>query len=419
MNCVAYRLPTSFVVVTGTVERTIDQLTQPYGESAPDLRLKEYSVSVACEGDGPTYLVAPARGNWLWSYKGSFATTVDGRLTSASTESSGTLSTVVSSMVGVAGAVLGVGAMLATEGPAASPEDTHLEAALGADQRELRWYARDHPAEYELAKGLAARAVQLRADLIDAIRKEFAEGAGPNESDRISALKDLTDEALVRSRTQYAAWREGTRTSVEDRFEIRQRMHDVPIRLPDPGAESAYSDPVSINPAGDSCAELPTDLADLWLRFGVGITATWPGDDRRARAPQGKLAPGNGSESEHVLIRTPDPVELSVTTRAPIPNSGRYQRSVISRSRHWVADANSVHHWFKLEKSVWGRRSLTLAFDTDGFLSGVSTDADASLPTSLTTLTESPDAVTRALESVTRAQSALLSAKGGTPQSMP
>jgi hypothetical protein len=409
MNCVSYRLPTSFVVVTGTVVRTIDELDDLHHDdwSAHDLSLKEYSVSVVTEGDGPTYFVSPTRGNWMWSYKGTFATTVDGRLTGASGDSTGNLGIVVRSVVGVAGAVLGLRA-LAREGPEGPQEEIELEAAFGASRRELERYAQENPVDYEHARHLAAVIGTLRQNLVDAIQNEFNDGSESNRSTRLSALEPLTEAALARAKAHYIAWRASKRSTLEDTFEIRQRVDDVPTHLPDPDSDPAYiPPPAAISPTGDTFSQLPTDLADLWMHFGVGVTAIRPDRNRRTDAEQGKWKPVRGSEEEYVLVRQPELLELVVTRRFHVPNSDRCHRSVVSRSRHWVADTNSAHRWFKLQKSIWGRRSLKLEFDADGYLRGVSTNGDASLPTYLSALADAPRAVTGGLESVTKVGSSL------------
>lgn len=399
MTTVNYRLPTSSVVVTGTVSRSRDLLGErhSHGVSQQPATIKDFDVAVLTEGGSCRYAVDVEQGWWLWSYKGSFSTTVDGRLCSVSVESTGTLNTVLTASAGVAGSLLVLSSLSTDE---QSDKDlVSLAAFLGASERERAAFAEENGLEHDRAARLLTALVDVRAKIVEALEEGIA-SADAEYPAKLMAIERTVEAGLTRIKAHYTAWRATKVISVEEPFELRVPVGLLAAELPPREAVKLRAGP-------------PEDLADLWQRFSIGITGTWLAPAERSTDAIDKVTPPRGEPSRHVVVRHPDHLELVVSEHTP-GSEDRPEDAldvVISRSRHWVADGRSRHESFELKKSLWGRRALSLDFDADGFLCKVAAEGDAALPVALSALAGLPGDLAGGLESGTKVRTSLAAAR--------
>jgi hypothetical protein len=87
---ITYRLPCAVIVISGTVRRTLDKDRDPrktIGDMRPEMVSKTVLVRhQADDGSGQTVTI---KGGWFLQYKSSFSFQEDGRLTQASSETTG------------------------------------------------------------------------------------------------------------------------------------------------------------------------------------------------------------------------------------------------------------------------------------------------------------------------------------------
>ncbi|MCL3861245.1 hypothetical protein [Actinotalea sp. K2] len=385
---VTYRLPVSRIVVRGRIRRSTDTLYPTTDSRHGVAELTGTTVSVVTEADDRALTVTPPTKGWLSAYQSSFTTTSDGRLTSAASESTGALGRVITSVVTVAGSLVGWAALGSDQ---ADLEDA--TRALGAATPfEATKFAEVKKEEYDRAIDLLRRRRRIREQTDQVIDQAIGQpGASRGRLAELTAMsRDVTEE-LGRLQAVYAAWRASTRTVTEEPFELRI----TPSALP---ATSHASGTFSPGPAETPA---PTTLGALARDFGIGVHGTW------VRPASGRTTTTEppSPRSDQILVRRPDVLEVTVTQHKDS------RVLLLARSRHLVVDEHSTHEAFTLTRSRWGRRSLSLAFDGDGLLTTIGTEGDAVLATAAEALAGVPAAFAGGIEGATSVDAALRAAR--------
>lgn len=367
---ISYRLPCAELVVSGTVRRTYDPITDtvPLAERPATLVAHAFAVRhVAGESRSVTL-----PGGWLRTFKGAFAFTADGRLTSASAESTGQAGAVLSAAATIAGAAVGLHAAGVALGATADPADAR--------------YGTDHPDESARRARVTELVKKTREAQLTVVDSVLADPAAADRArwDLLERMHRSLAAELAILDTHRAAWRDGLRQTVDEIFEFTVPLADV--KLPEEKAATETS------PAA------PANLTELWKRHGIGVRAAWAAERGTATVP---LTPA----TSQLVTRVPDLVTLSVVQRVhgvPV---------VTATSRHLVMDDRSRVAYHPLEKSLFGRRSRSLTFDTDGVLTGLSVEGAAVLAEAATAAGALPAAFAGGLGSANSAVSGLATAR--------
>jgi hypothetical protein len=213
---------------------------------------------------------------------------------------------------------------------------------------------------------------------------------------QLQALREtqrLLDEWIAALDAHYAAWLAGRVTSVDDQFELVVQLADLPATIEDADAKfegKAFSD--------TSPGAVTDGPGDLWRRYGLAVLAQWA--RKRMGADQVVTA-----EFDDLVAREAEPITISVVEHVS------EQPVVTSRSRHLVADTRSPLRVYRLKRTWFGRRSLALSFSENGYLSGVDAEGAAVLGEAAKALAGTPAALGSGVESFTKLQSGLATAR--------
>jgi hypothetical protein len=213
---------------------------------------------------------------------------------------------------------------------------------------------------------------------------------------QLQALREtqrLLVERIAVLDAHYAAWLAGRVTTVDDQFELVVKLVDLPAT-----AEEADERFEGSGLSDTSPGAAPASLGELWTRYGLTVLARW---ERPREARDRTVAP----DPCYLVTREAEPVTIAVVEHV----SG--QPVVTSRSRHLVADTRSPLRVYRLERSWFGRRSLALSFSENGYLSGVDAEGAASLGEAAKALAGTPAALASGVDSFTKAQGGLTSAR--------
>jgi hypothetical protein len=377
---ISYRLPRAELLVSGTVRRTRDTITDvaPLAGQCANLVSHAFAVRHIVGRDKYTVTLP---GGWLRAFKGSFSFTSDRRLAGTTTESTGYAGTILTAAATVAGAALGLRAVGAGAGVA-------LDGDAPADPAEEK-YREAHPAVSERRGQIAQLLEKFQEAQLEAA-KQVLDGSPETDAARWDLLQRVR-QSLESERdildAHFAAWRAGTIETVDEAFEFAVPLTELRSSAGQPDAACS-----------DESPEPPKTLHDLWTRYGVGVVATW-GDGRAGG--EVKVQPA----SSQIVTRIPDRVTLSVVERqhgVPV---------VTASSTHLVMDDYSEVEYFTLEKSLFGRRSLALTFDGDGVVTGVAVEGAASLAEAASATGQLPAAVGGGIGSLNTAVSGLATAR--------
>lgn len=379
-RAISYRLPCAELVVSGTVRRTRDTITDVAPLASQRAILVSHAFAVRHVVSRDKYSVT-LPGGWLRAFKGSFSFTSDRRLAGTAAESTGYAGTILTAAATVAGAALGLrtvgtgtGVALDGDAPADPAEEKYREAHPAVSERRgqiAQLLERFQEAQLEAARQIldgSPDAHAVRWDLLQRVKQSL-------ESER-----DLLD-------AHFAAWRAGTIETVDEAFEFAVPLSELRGSAGQPDAACSEESP-----------ESPKTLHHLWTQYGVGVAASW-GDGRGGQ--QVNVHP----TSSQIATRIPDRVTLSVVEHqhgVPV---------VTASSTHLVMDDYSEVEYFTLEKSLFGRRSLALTFDGDGVVTGVAVEGAASLAQAASATGQLPAAIDGGIGSLNTAVSGLATAR--------
>lgn len=383
MTEITYRLPRTELVVTGGVRTSRDRLKLVDGQPKTATALTYSAVKLVTSADlSPILTVIPPTGR-LSTYKGSFGVAPDGRLTSASADITGEAGAALKSLASLAGTAVAIAALDVTGAPKDDADDEQI----------LAEYRNDHPdpcaAFLELRKARKKLDAQMRTEV-----GKVAAGSGDlAELRRVQALIAAIGVQLTAADGHFRTWRSSKVETLDQAFELRVALADIPPRMADAGW-AAGGTATGTGP--------PKNLQELWERYGVGIEASWLGGSTTPRSQQEKQA--IAAKTDHVYTRVAELLELRLVQAhgADVVETGR-QRALVADEWSKVKD-------FKLKSSWFGRKSLALAFDADGFVSTVSVEGSSALAAGLAAAGGVTDGFTSGVEGGTKAFNAVRSA---------
>lgn len=374
-----YRLPRTEIVVSGMHSHINDQIVPEWsGES-----IRQLDIAVQTVADLRSKPVLELSQGFLKSYSGAVAQAADGRLSSAHRSYSGQGGTVVKSLATLAGAV--VRGLALGKAPGARP----VNEETGDDRRVSEAYAVQCEKASDRRINIAKLQRKAHEELISLARQMVekpaaAAGAKARMAQVQSALASLDSERRLAD-LHFEAWRAGTRSSVENRFELRIPVADLPATTS--GTDQA--------PAGESESGAPTSLCDLWQRFGIGLLATWAG------CREGQPQAVDGQKSSTIQARRPDHLTVQVVL-------GQGEQTVLDISHHLVVDEFSRLEKFDISRNIFRETSLAVTFDAQGMLVGVSSSSTSALAGALGAAAAVPAALASGVDSAGSAQSSLV-----------
>lgn len=394
---VRYALPESRIRLSSTVTVTEDTL---FGSKTT---VPQTVVALEIGATARNRTLTQCRG-WFHSTAATLALNEEGRLTSTSIESSGQAGKVV---VGVVGAAVSVGSAVLGGGgaglaaAAASALNGASEArlmAIGQELRQIGEPAPRTPEEIEAAAfaeadpGAAAmrtryqtllrstieEIAQVSSRLLDAEDREQAALAAKWLASLEAAL------AVIQARLDalnglFAAWRA---TKIETRTETHERLISI---------EDLNGSKLHTSRRGKEVVESESKaVRKAWSKHGVAVEVRpRPGwEPRGGRRTAGK---------NEILVRIPRPVILDVYERGP-----EGEAVLRERKEHLVMDSRCDTEVFKLRRSRWAKRSLTLGFNDLGGLASLSDQSDSAAAAAATTMGELPATVSASLESAAK-----------------
>ena len=382
MTSITYRLPGTQLVVTGVIKTLTDELTIVDEEPKTTATLTSSTVKLVTSADLSASLTLSPPTGWYFTYKGSFGIAPDGRLTAASSDVTGEGGAILKSLASLAGTALSIAALAATDAPKDDADNENIAAA----------YLGDYPKEHAVFMGLRRARRKLGVQLADEIAKVADGGGDLAELRRLRALLAIVGDQLVAADAHFRAWRSSKITTVEESFELRVALVDIPASV------AGWGGGASVAGGG-----VPTSLEELWKRYGIGVEASWlegAGPKKRADVEAVTV----GSSADVVYTRVPELLELRLVK----PDGARVVET--GRQRAMVADDRSTITEHKLEKSFFGRKSLALTFDGDGFVSNVAVEGSSGLAAGLSAATGAVEGFTGGVEGGTKAFKAISAA---------
>lgn len=376
-----YRLPRTEVVVSGTHSRVTDHIVTSWsGESITQL-----DITAQTAADLRSCPVLQLRQGFLSNYFGAVTQHADGRLRSARRSHSGQGGTAVKSLATLAGAVVRGLALAGT------PAERPVREETGDDRVVSDQYSIECRAAFERRIEIAKLQGKAHVELIrlagEILEKPTAAPAAKARMAQVqSALASLDAERRLAD-LHFEAWRAGTRSSDENRFELRIPVAALPTEINELATLAAS--------ASTGVTGVPTSWSDLWQRFGIGLVATW-GEGRKAQAQA-----VDNQKSSTIQARRPDHLILQIV-------HGRGERTVMDISHHFVADEFSRLEKFDISKNIFRDTSLEVTFDAQGMLVGLSSASTSALSGALGATATLPDAFASGAESVGYAQNSLL-----------
>ncbi len=380
-----YRLPLSRLLVCGVLRRSVDRALQPDADLARvAAQLVSYSIEPTTVADG-TELTAHLGRSWLFATKNTFSLTSDGRLSSASVESTGQLGEVAAA----AGQLLGAAAAVAL-GDAPDPHFIAYEVIHPASAARIT----------RLRQALAALGAALDAEYTAAT--ENTDPGNARTSGRIARLERLVEgleRRLAAAEAPFEAWMSQQVVTVDTYFSFVVELADIPGSAPQAAPRPADT----FTP--------PVDLDTLWSEYGVTVVARW----QSVRATKAWSRPAQPTERRKaaqarrtLYARCADTVELDTVCCL------QGVTTVKTTTRADVADSYSTHREIPLRRSLFGRRSVGVLFSAEGFLTGLSSEGDAALGRAAHAAAALPGSVQTGLEGVTKLRTASAAARRAT-----
>jgi hypothetical protein len=380
MTSINYRLPLTKLVVSGAIRTSKDELTLVDRKPKTTRSLVSSDVKLVTTADLTQERTLKPPTGTLETYKGAFSVTADGRLASASADVTGEAGAAIKSVASLAGTVAALA--IVALGPGEEPkDDADDEDILGA-------YRAAYKEECDAFKLLR----EQRKDVVRLIREAITTAVGDAgdlaDLRRLRSLLAVIDERLVPADAHFRVWRATKITHVEEAFELRVKLADIPGSV-----QAAQWGAGGVGGVDGP----PASLEQLWKGYGIGIEGSWL-SERAAAEQRAETA------VDHVYTRVPDLLELRVMK----PDGDRAIES--SRQRAMVADDRSKVVSYKLEKSRLGRKSLALTFDADGFVSTIAVEGSSALAAGLSAATGAVEGFTAGVEGGTKAYNAVRTA---------
>ncbi|GAA1579554.1 hypothetical protein GCM10009789_36630 [Kribbella sancticallisti] len=390
---IEYRLPLTKVRLQATVTETVDEIVQPRTLT----RTAERTFTLVTMADPGRRRELTVKGGLINDYAFEMAMTEDGRLTSASIESTGHLGQVLTATATLAGAAVALAtgnvplaAMLVTadggDQPLGATESVAEE--LTAQQQVWRAYRAAHPSEADRLKDLTAEHNEL-VNALDTARQRLRRAVGDalkmsREHQAVSTLEGLisdNERELDRANQRFAAWRAGT-------LKVTNFVHDELV------------DVVSLPRLADGALQfVDTDegkLVQTFFNNALGIVAT----DEDPPSTNATPDPANTVTDRLHLLKPRRVTLIHVEGNGESPTR-------VSTERVLVMDRACEVMSIPVRKSWSGRRQTGVTLSESGALTKLTYGGTASADAVAQSLAGLPAAFGGALESVATSRAKL------------
>lgn len=374
---IQYRLPTTAVRFHGTATTVRDELDRILRDDGRirDQRAVE-AVAEAITIADTVELTAVVEQRALKDGDVEIQLTRDGRLTSATSTSTGRAGT----MLGTAVTLAGVAAGVALAGPAALPlaamttrrllqglpseviEQAGEEEEPGAADPVLEAYAREHPREAARLASLRAIVARTEHELVGDIDRA---GTAPTREALIAVRRRQAALAAARSeldrvQEHLRLWRA---SKLSERTEALERVVPLDtVRL----AGAAIRDG-KLTLTGDASAR--TAVQQVWDELGlVAVIEDDPSTQQPTIHPTDKRIAG-------VWVRIPRPVLIATYRRRDRASD---HAELVERTRMLVVDGRSRLDRIDFRSSMWAKRSIALDIGADGGVTRYASGATSS-----------------------------------------
>jgi hypothetical protein len=275
---------------------------------------------------------------------------------------------------------------------AAAPAERSVKIETGDDEEVFDHYHTKYKAESQHRIAIAQVQREAHRKIVDLARDILNKPAEEAKVARVRLAEVRTALSALNSERQLAelhfeSWRAGTRSSVDNRFELRIAVADLPATID--------KLPISDAAASANFGSVPRDWRDLWQRFDIGLLAAW--ENHRKDQPQ----PVESGPSPTIQARRPDRLTLEIAR-------GREPTTVIGISHHLVVDEYSDLARFEMSKNIFRKNGLEVTFDARGMLVGLSSSSTSALSSALAAAAAAPGAFASGADFVGRAQNSLL-----------
>jgi hypothetical protein len=357
-NTIEYKLPLTVARLTATVTVTEDQLNGNSTKAVGD-------ASLATVGDPRDTYKVKIVNKPLNDLSVDLALTDDMRLTSASSESTGQVGTVVTKALGAAATIIGIAAAAAL----AAPEDVDKK----------------YEEEHEDLAHLRNRYRTVLSELAEQLATISEDIANPNADDRprlMASLKLLrsvradVEAELARLDKHFEAWRA---TKLTTRTELR--TSDLPTDILPATTDGTLA-----------WANLSDKCAAAWTELGVMITMDAIEPSPTATAP--------GDKDEGIWVRVPRPVIWRLWARDV--DGDNEKAHLVREGTAVLVDKNCKHEFVSFRRSWWARRSIKVEFSDAGILKKFETAATSSAAAAATALGEASGAISAGLENASK-----------------
>lgn len=405
-----YRLPLSYVRITGTAKYISDPLAAP-GEQVAEPQAQIELVVGADEWRPRSLDLDPRR--WR-DGASSLEFTEDGRLTSQSAEVVGQGGKALTGLVTVVTSV--AGALTAIAGPrAVAPLSVDQDPAAGAALQRLQAerddadglaaaveaaYKRTHPEEAELREKLLEINKKLATGIADSIARVHDSVDRPARLEaqqelrsRLNARESLRPD-LEKANAHFTAWRAGTQKAREERHEYHISLDEVrwsKVSVDETGTVT-FPDPSP----GDNEAKLTAAQAEIrqaWEHLGVVVLV----DDRRSRILREDVHSVPDAASHAVVVRIPREVTLRVFTRNADAKAVLKSTQPVS-----VLDSLCDHQEVEVRAGVFGEGKGRLSFHSGGTLAKIEASSKSGVAAAADALGGLPATVAQALETTNK-----------------
>jgi hypothetical protein len=390
---VTYYLPKSVIRLSATVKTTTDELSSdPIAPETSDWKAE--LLTVADNNRGRTVTLGTS---WLFDYGIKLAMSEDGRMTSASLDSTGQLGTVLASAAGLAvsiasAATFGLPGVLSRlvpgAGEAITREDLDGSTEEPGDPVAHR-YHEEHPEEFRRLTELKAEYTEAQ-DAVTAARRAHRKAAAATRDQAwrdyrqlIKAANDVSSE-LDRAKLMFTTWRASKQKTTEVVHECRLAVADLPV-LEHESLTLDYRMKEGADPAEKFYAE---------VGYLVCLTE---------RPPGGGMIPAGATTSDARLsVVQPRAVTL-VTVRKGTdgnPQVTGYQRVL-------VVDEHCSEVSVPIRKSLFARRNTAVTLSELGALVGLELGGTSSAAGAAAAATGVRTEALAALESAEKARKSL------------
>lgn len=370
---ITYSLPMSVVRVTGmrTTRHDSCLTKQPPPTTTA-------TTALAVVADPSATSAVQLHQGWLRQTQADLVLTDDGRLSSASSESTGDVGVLVKAVVSTATTLYGVarGAGMLTK-MRADEDDEVPEVHMEPVDRSEQLYREAHAVQAALLESYQETVVTLENGLAGRLRELSTGIPTKDQLGELQRLQVALGEAhaqLGRLEQHFKVWRAAQVVEV-----VEKHQYDVPL---DEAAAVAVT--------FDGRVTIPdsaTESRKAWEALGIVVEAR-PEEAIAAATPG--LPPFRG-----VHVRQPRAVQIKTWRRSDTEES---RAELVSVERRLVVDGGCRQTWFPFNTSIWAKRTTAVTFSAAGGLASYAYSGDSVAAALGKTLSDLPADVSDGLE---------------------